>query len=124
MGSASLGVVLFVVSLAKPETSTAADAVTLRDGSVVLGQLAESGPREPLLMYVPRARAEAHPPDRARRWESAEEPEVRRGARLRRERLEAWRRERVKEPSAAVPDRIGPWLDRQLDATPAGEGPP
>jgi hypothetical protein len=76
-----------------------------------------------LLFYVRRAWAEASIPDRAKRWQTAEGPELRRAYQLRRERLAAWRRERVKEPGRA--DRIGTWLDQELDRIePKGDPPP
>jgi hypothetical protein len=120
----SLALGFLVVLQAKPAATpeTAADLVTLRDGSAVLGQLAESAPRGPLVVVVRRAWAEANLPDRAKRWEAAEGPELRRGYQLRRDRLAAWRRERVKEPGRS--DRIGQWLDDELDRmAPPGDPP-
>jgi hypothetical protein len=124
MASMSLALGLLVLLQAKPQPvpETAADAVVLRDGTVVLGQVAESGPRGPLVMHVRRAWAEANVGDRARRWAEAERPELKRAAVLRRERLIAWRRERVKEPGRD--DRIGDWLDRELAQQVPPDGPP
>jgi hypothetical protein len=124
MASLSLALGLLVVLQARPAATpeTTADAVVLRDGSVVLGQVAESSPRGPLVMYVRRAWAEANLPDRARRWAAAERPELRRAAEARRDRLAAWRSERVKEPGRE--DRIAAWLDRELDHPIPADGPP
>jgi len=119
----SLQLVLQPKPPALPET--AADAVTLRDGSVVLGQLAESTARGPLVIYVRRAWAEANLPERAKRWIEVEKPELRRAYQLRRDRLDAWRRQRVKDAGQGGADRIGQWLDQQLDQPrPDGENEP
>src|SRR5262249_25919568 len=80
---------------------------------VLLGQLVDTATRGPLSIYVRRAWAEENLPERARRWEKAEEPGLRRAYQLRRDRLAAWRRERVKEPGGE--DRISTWLDLELD---------
>jgi hypothetical protein len=124
MGSWSLALGILVVlqprSAAAPDS--AADVVTLRDRTVVLGQVADSPPRGPLLLYVRRAWAESNLPDRAKRWEAAEKPALRRASQLRRDRLAAWKRERVVEPGR--PDRIGPWLDHELERLDAKEDPP
>jgi hypothetical protein len=63
-------------------------------------------------MYVRRAWAESNLAEKARKWSDAEAPELRRAYQLRRDRLAAWRRERVKEPGEADP--IGRWLN-ELD---------
>jgi hypothetical protein len=127
MTSVVLLLSLQLVSQPKPPAApeTAADAITLRDGTVVLGQVAESAARGPLAIYLRRAWAEANLPERAKRWEEAEGPELRKAYQVRRERLAAWRRERVKDPGQAGADRLGQWLDQQLDrADPAGEPDP
>jgi hypothetical protein len=108
---------------AAPET--AADVITLRDGSIILGQVAEPATRGPLVIYLRRAWAEANLPPRAKRWEAAEGPELRKAYQMRRERLAAWRSERVKDAGEPGADRIGQWLDQQLErADPAGERDP
>jgi hypothetical protein len=77
------------------------------------------------VIHVRRAWAEANLPVRARRWEQSEGPELRKAHLTRRERLAAWRRERVKEAGQDGADRIGQWLDQQLDRPdPAGEPDP
>jgi hypothetical protein len=117
----SLVLGLLIILQAKPPTpapATAADVVTLRDGTTVLGQIADSAPRGQVVLYVRRARAEANLPERARKWAEAEAPERRRAYQLRRDRLAAWRRERVKEPGEADP--IGRWLD-QVDRPAEGD---
>src|SRR4051812_21023360 len=105
---------LLVLTQAKPvdRPETTADSVTLRDGTTILGQVVDGSPRGPLMFLVRRAWAEAHLPDRARRWDAIEGPELRRAVKLRRDRLDAWRRERIKEPGRD--DRIGRWLDEEI----------
>ncbi len=90
---------------------TAADALTFRDGKVVLGQVLDSDRRGPLLVLVRRAWADAHLPDRAAAWRKAEGPMVQRAIAQRRERLAAWRRDRLANPSQG--DRILAWIDRE-----------
>lgn len=108
---------------APPDTS--ADVLTLRDGSVVLGQVVETAPRGPLVMYVRRAWAEASLPDRARRWTEAEKPLLRKAYQTRLDRLAAWRRERVKDSRNPDGDVIDRWLARQLDRLgPPADPPP
>ncbi|MDR3634215.1 MAG: hypothetical protein P4L84_10435 [Isosphaeraceae bacterium] len=101
---------LAALTAGKPDTP--ADALTLRDGKVVLGQAIEPAPRGTFLFVVRRAWVEAHLPDLAKRWEADERIMARRAEALRRVRLEAWKRDRggVAEPS----DRIVSWIDREL----------
>ena len=96
-------------SLAEPSV---ADAVTLRDGKVLLGQVLESDRRGPLLVLARRAWVEANLPDRAAVWSKAEAPITRRAEVQLRGRLLAWRAER--RPGLVEGDRIGPWIDREL----------
>ena len=113
MAATGLLIGLATLGLAPPpSTNSAADAVTFRDGKVVLGQLLDSDRRGPLLMLVRRAWAEANLPDRAAAWAKAEAPLIQRAASQRRERLQAWRRDR--RPNPGEGDRITPWLDREL----------
>jgi hypothetical protein len=97
---------------AKP--ATAADRITLRDGSVVLGlvTVAASGPRGAVEVLVRRDWAEKHLAAWVKRWDKTLESSARSAARQRRERLLAWRRERA----GGVPadDRIVAWIDREL----------
>ncbi len=95
-----------------PPAGSAADAVSLRDGKVLLGQVVDSDRRGPLLVLARRAWVEANLPDHAEAWAKAEAPLARRAAAQRRQRLIAWRRER--RPDPAQGDRIGPWLDGEL----------
>ncbi len=108
-----------------PVTASAvADAITWRDGKVLLGQVVESPDRRgPIVVLVRRAWAEANLPDRAAAWAKAEAPTIRQAEGLRRERLLAWRRSR---PGAVEPsDKITPWLDAEIarfSAHPPGQG--
>src|SRR4051812_34722526 len=91
-------------------SSSAADAVVLRDGKVVLGQIIDAPPRGKLRVVVRRAWAREVLPDRAAAWEKAEAGSSERARRERLERLEAWRRDRAAEAG----DRVIPWLDAQI----------
>src|SRR4051794_668529 len=85
----------------------AADAVTLRDGRVVLGQVVESAPRGKVIVLVRREWAKGQLPEWAKRWETAEAAGARRARRDRHQRLLAWRRERGPTPGRR--DAIGAW---------------
>ena len=52
----------------------ASDAVTLRDGTVILGQVVEPSPRGKLTMVVRRGWAEKAQPQRFKTWQAAEGP--------------------------------------------------
>jgi hypothetical protein len=107
---------------ALPLPESAADAVTLRDGTIVLGQVAEAPPRGLFLMYVRRAWAEANVPEQAKKWEAGAALELKRAHETRRDRLAAWKRERVK--TAGKEDAIDQWLDRELARFEAAGDPP
>lgn len=109
--AAALGMALLLAPDPAPANSTAADAVTLRDGKVVLGQVVEPSPRGTLQVLVRRDWAEASLPERARRWQSAEAGTLRRAVSERKDRLAHWREER--ESNAAKDDVILGWIDRE-----------
>ena len=88
----------------------AADAVTLRDGKVVLGQVIEAPARGKVVMVVRRAWAEKNVPDRFKVWNAAEAPSLKRLREERIRRLEVWKRERVAEPN----DVILGWIDGEI----------
>lgn len=88
----------------------AADAVTLRDGKVVLGQVVEAAPRGKITLVVRRAWAEKNVPDRFKVWTAAEAPFVKRSREERIKRLDAWKRERAAEPN----DEIAAWIDAEV----------
>ena len=94
-----------------PSRSTA-DAVTLRDGKVLLGQVVDSDRRGPLPVLVRREWARAHLPEKLSAWEKAEALLLRRAEAQRRERLMAWRRDRALLPAGG--ERITAWIDREL----------
>jgi hypothetical protein len=104
-----------------PEPTSAADSVTLRDGTVVLGQVVEPAPRGTLRLLVRRAWAQGHLPDWARRWQEAEAPRVERARIQRRERLSAWQRGRRPDPGR---DPIGAWIDAELARLAGDDAPP
>jgi hypothetical protein len=104
----------------------AAEVITLRDGSTILGQVLAtprptngSGSKgvQPILVLVRRAWAEAHQRDRLAAWDRAGEPEAKRAVKQQRERLAGWRRERsasLTEDQRRA-DRILTWIDRRIE---------
>ncbi len=98
----------------KAAPATAAERITLRDGSVVLGLVTgvSNGPRGAVELLVQRDWAEKHLKNWAGKWSRAIEAGSRLAVRQRRERLGAWKRERA----ASVPadDRIVAWIDQEL----------
>jgi hypothetical protein len=98
-----------LASIAQGPPATAADSLTFRDGKVLLGQILDSDRRGPLLVLVRRAWADAHLPDRSVTWQKAEAPLVQRAIAQHRERLAAWRRDRLANPVEG--DRILGWID-------------
>jgi len=105
--------VLTMLQDQKAAAATAADEVTLRDGQVALGQVADSAPRGKVVLLVRREWVEEHLTDWAKKWEAAEAAWVPRARRERRERLLAWRRDRGVAPEGRG-DAITAWLDQEL----------
>lgn len=108
----ALGVALVLAGKPAPPPDNAADLVTLRDGSVVRGQFVESPQRLGLTMIVRREWARKSVPELAKRWEADEKTALRRAAAQRRERLQAWKRERPVQDGA--PDGISAWIASEL----------
>lgn len=107
-----------------PKDTTGADALTLRDGKALLGQIYDPSPRGTYLVLVRRAWAEANVPAWAEKWKSGEKEAVEAAERQRRERLALWRRDRLVPPGGAqADDRITRWLDGEL-AKPVGGAEP
>jgi hypothetical protein len=100
-------------ALARP--ATAADVVTLKDGTTVLGQVANPADRGKLVMVVRRAWADEHLPERAKAWRAFEAPWLERARTERLRRLEAWRRERSAAIGADERDPILGPLGREID---------
>jgi hypothetical protein len=100
-----------LLGAANPES--AADAIVLRDGRVLLGQVIASPPRGKVVVLVRRAWAEKNLPDMAKRWEAAQAPSMKRARDQRRIRLEAWRKDRPK--LAGKDDAVSDWLEREID---------
>jgi hypothetical protein len=112
---------LGVILLAQPPgPATAADAVTFRDGRILLGQVLDAAPRKPLRVAVRRDWARAHLPDRAALWEKAEASTSARAREQRLARLTAWRPLRPADPK----DRVGAWIDAEIGRLQAGGGTP
>jgi hypothetical protein len=97
---------------AAPET--AADRVTLRDGSVVLGLVtsATTGQRGGSVEFlVRRAWAEKNVDQNVRRWDRSNGATTNLAISQRQKRLETWKRERASH--AGPDDRIIQWIDRE-----------
>ena len=94
--------------------ATAADRLTLRDGSVALGLVtaATSGPRGSVEFLVRRDWAEKHLEDHLADWDRSSTAAARRAVEQRRQRLADWRRDRAER--VGPDDRIVPWIDREL----------
>ena len=76
--------------------TSAADQITLRDGSVVKGLVvaATNGTRGSVEFVVRRAWADQHVNRHLQKWQQAITPQARLATAQRRKRLETWRRER------------------------------
>ena len=100
---------------AKPDS--AADRITLRDGSVVLGLVtsATSGARGSVEFLVRRDWAEKNLADHLRAGISSTLASVRRAAELRGKRLASWRKERVASTGVGPDDRVVQWIDREMN---------
>jgi hypothetical protein len=93
---------------------TAADQITLRDGSVVKGLVTSvsSGARGSVEFLVRRAWAEKMPGKQVQAWDRSTAASTRLALGQRRKRLETWRRERA--PHVGADDRIVRWIDQEL----------
>jgi hypothetical protein len=98
-------------------SEAAADRITLRDGSVVLGLVtsATSGARGSVEFLVRRDWAEKNLADHLARWDQSTLAGVRRAAELRGKRLADWRKERVASSGVGPDDRIVSWIDREMN---------
>ena len=92
--------------------ATAADTLTFRDGTILLGQVLDGDRRGPLPVLARRDWVARNLPDRAAAWTKAEAPGVRRAIAQRRDRLACWRADRLANPSEG--DRILAWIDREM----------
>jgi hypothetical protein len=97
-----------------PVPATAADQITLRDGSVVKGLVlsAMNGPRGAVEFIVRRAWAEKAQKHHLQNWDRSTAATTRQARSQRRMRLEAWRRDRG--PGVGPDDRIIRWIDQEL----------
>jgi hypothetical protein len=105
------------------EPASAADRITLRDGSVVLGVVNATtpGPRGFVEFLVRRDWAEESLNSHVKQWDRSTAPIIRKAVAERRQRLEAWRRDRAGH--VELNDRIVQWIDRELAST-AGTATP
>ncbi len=103
--------------------SSAADRITLRDGSVVLGVVNATtpGPRGSVEFLVRRDWAEKAIKSRAQQWDRSTAASVRQAVDQRRKRLQAWRLDRAAHAEAN--DRVLKWIDGELGRTSGGVPP-
>ncbi len=94
-------------------SGTASDAITLEDGSVVRGQVAEGARFGGVTVLVRRDWARRNAPAWLSRWERQELPLILRGRRERKERLIAWRRDRILN-SIPSGDRMTSWINAEV----------
>ena len=93
---------------------SAADVVTLKDGSEVRGQIVESG-KQGVSMHVRRSWAVETLPDRLEEWERTEAPFLKRARSERLVRLEAWRRDRRGAGAVGAGGvAIGEWIEEGI----------
>jgi hypothetical protein len=123
---AALGLLLVVAETSRgdaPPPSSAADRITLRDGSIVLGVVNATtpGPRGSVEFLVRRDWAEKALKARAQQWDRSTAASVRQAVDQRRKRLQAWRLDRASHAEAS--DRILQWIDRELARTSGGAQP-
>ena len=119
-----LGLLLLVTEATHGDPPpSAADRITLKDGSVVLGLVSTTtpGPRGSIEFLVRREWAEKAVKEQAKKWDRSTAGTIRVAVEQRRKRLDAWRRDRVHNVEAN--DRIVQWIDRELART-RGRGAP
>ena len=122
--AAVIGLLLLVTQPAHGDARpSAADRITLRDGSVVLGLVSTTtpGPRGSIEFLVRREWAEKAVKEQAKKWDRSTAGTIRAAVEQRRKRLDAWRRDRIRNVDAN--DRIVQWIDRELART-GGRGAP
>jgi hypothetical protein len=96
--------------LSWPQSATSiADRVTLKDGTVVLGQLVSASDRGKVVVVVRRAWADEHLPEKAKAWRDFEAPYRKRATDERIQRLREWRNDRAGRVGGEDP------LLRQID---------
>ena len=94
---------------------SAADRVTLRDGTLILGQVAETSSRGSIRLLVRRGWAEANAPEWLKKWKAAESADNQRVESQRLQRLRAWQKVRARQAGAAGSDPIRSWIDAEVD---------
>jgi hypothetical protein len=106
-----------------PGAETAADAITLRDGSIVHGLITSvtTGPRGHLEFVVRRAWAEKTLGKHLQAWDRSTAATRRQASAQRRKRLEDWRRDRA--PNVGPDDRVIAWIDAEVARLAAHQGP-
>ena len=92
--------------------ASAADSLTLHDGSVVKGRIVDPSRRTAVSIMMSRAWAEAKIPKRMAAWRAVEDRTQKKARAQRVARLEAWKRERG---GADQDDAIGKLIDAELE---------
>jgi hypothetical protein len=95
-----------------PKDVTGADALTLRDGKTLLGQILDPSPRGTYIVLVRRAWAEANLPGWVDKWKATDKEASDAAERQRHDRLIVWNRDRLASPAGG--ERISAWLDKML----------
>lgn len=93
---------------------SAADRITLRDNTVILGQVLGGSAFGGTTILVRRDWARANAGKWLRRWEFEEAPRVRRARLERKNRLIEWRKQR--RGTGPAGDPVLPWIDREVAA--------
>ncbi|MFO0910798.1 MAG: hypothetical protein U0794_21070 [Isosphaeraceae bacterium] len=95
-----------------PRPATVADAISLRDGLTLLGQVEGFSPQGELVVVARRAWVQENLPEKLENWQRYETEIVRRARLERRERLREWQLARAR--TAPPGDPIMPWLQREI----------
>ena len=100
----TLGLLLLGADRGRGDAPAAADRITLRDGSVVLGVVSATtpGPRGSVEFLVRRDWAEKAVKSHAQQWDRSSAARQRQAVVERRKRLEAWRRDRAGASRLAI----------------------
>lgn len=106
------GLALVLTAFQGAGLAPVAEAVNLRDGAVILGQVEGINRRGELAILVRRVWAEENFPVRVVGWERIETDVVRLARLARRDRLVPWRRSR--EGTGPPGDPVLPWIDQEL----------
>lgn len=107
------GLLLLGAAPARGAADGAADRITLRDGSTVLGLVTSTpaGQRGAVELLVRRDWAERNAANHLAEWDRTASAGARRAIEQRRARLASWRKERERSPGVGPDDKILRWID-------------